>query len=91
MAKNDVTKSKENGKSAKNTKANKKTEQKKGGVKKYMRDLKAELKKVTWPTRKEVINNTGVVMGVMVIMALFLFAVDSGLGAAVQALLKIGG
>lgn len=64
---------------------------KKGGVKKYFKDLKSELKKVVWPTRKQVLNNTGVVMTVMTVMALFLFAVDSGLGALFKALLKIGG
>lgn len=86
MAKNDVTKSKKNDDKSKA----KDTKKKKGGIRKYFRELKAEMKKVVWPTKKEVINNTGVVMGVMVIMALFLFGVDSGLGAAIQAILKIG-
>ena len=63
---------------------------KKGKIRLYFRDLKAELKKVVWPDRKQVINNTGVVLVVMGIMAVFLFGVDSGLGAAVGALLKIG-
>jgi preprotein translocase subunit SecE len=88
MAKNtDNTKSskKETEKSKTSSKA-----KKKGGIRKYFRELKAEIKKVVWPTRKQVINNTGVVLTVMVVMALFLFAVDSGLGAAVQALLSIG-
>lgn len=63
---------------------------KKGGMRKWFRELKAELKKVVWPTRKQVVNNTGVVLSIMVAMALFLFGVDSGLGAAIQAILKIG-
>ena len=88
MAKNtDVTKSSKTvdkkGKNGKSTK-------KKGRVRLYFRDLKAEMKKVVWPTRKQVLNNTGVVLTVVVITALFLFGVDSGLGAAIQAVLKIG-
>ena len=63
---------------------------KKGGIRRYFRDLKAEIKKVVWPTKSQVINNTGVVLSVMVVMAIFLFAVDTGLGKAIQALLSIG-
>lgn len=66
-------------------------DQKKGGIRKYFRELKAEMKKVVWPTRQQVTKNTGVVLTVMVVMALFLFGVDSGLGAAIKAILKIGG
>ena len=67
-----------------------KTEKKKGGVKKYFKDLKSEIKKVVWPTKKQVINNTGVVITVMVVVGLFLAGIDAGLGAAVKALLSIG-
>ena len=78
-------------KSSKKSVKNEKTKtKKKGRIRLYFRDLKAEIKKVVWPSRKQVINNTGVVLVVMGIMALFLFGVDSGLGAAVEALLKIG-
>lgn len=73
------------------SKASAKSEKiKKGGVKKYFRDLKSELKKVVWPSRKQVINNTGIVLSVMVVMALFLFGIDTGLGAAIKALLNLG-
>lgn len=34
----------------------------------YFRDLRSEFKKVTWPTRKQVVNNTIVVL-VMVVLA----------------------
>lgn len=81
--KNDVTKSSKKD-------VAKKDKKKKGRIRLYFRDLKAELKKVVWPTRKQVINNTGVVMSVMIVMALFLFGVDSGLGAAIKAILSIG-
>jgi len=64
---------------------------KKGGLKKYLKDLKSEIKKVVWPSRKQVVNNTGVVMTVMFITGMFLFAIDTGLAAVVKALLSIGG
>ena len=88
MAKNDVTKSKDNDKAKKAVVA--KEPKKKGGIKRWFRELKSEMKKVVWPTKKKVINNTGIVMGVMAFMGLFLFAVDSGLGYAIKQILKIG-
>lgn len=79
-----------NSKNAKSKVNSAKSDKKKGGLKKYFRDLKSEIKKVVWPTRKQVINNTGVVLTVMAIFGLFLAGVDAGLGAAIKALLSIG-
>jgi preprotein translocase subunit SecE len=42
-------------------------------------EARDEAKKVVWPTRKETIQMTGVVMAFVVVMALFLWAVDSTL------------
>jgi len=39
-------------------------------------DARDEAKKVVWPTRKETVQMTGVVMAFVVVMALFLWAVD---------------
>ncbi|HQT01354.1 MAG: preprotein translocase subunit SecE [Hydrogenophilales bacterium 16-64-46] len=39
-------------------------------------DSRDEAKKVVWPTRKETIQMTGVVMAFVVVMSLFLWAVD---------------
>jgi preprotein translocase subunit SecE len=89
MAKKDLANGKDFTKSSKKD-TEKSKKKKKGGIRKYFRELKSELKKVTWPTRQQVINNTGVVLAVMIITGLFLFGIDSGLGAAVQALLSIG-
>ena len=75
-------------KSAKAAKSDK--DKKKGGLKKYLRDLNSEIKKVVWPSRKQITNNTGIVMTVMVLMGMFLFAIDTGLAAAIKALLSIG-
>ena len=88
MAKNDVTKSKDKDKAKKAVVA--KEPKKKGGIKRYFKELKSEMKKVVWPTKKKVLNNTGIVMTVMAFMGLFLFAVDPGLGYAIKQILKIG-
>jgi preprotein translocase subunit SecE len=43
---------------------------------KYFKDTRAELRKVTWPTREEATNLTVVVLAVTFSMALILGAVD---------------
>ncbi len=43
---------------------------------KYFRDTRAELRKVTWPTREEATNLTVVVLVVTFAMALILGALD---------------
>jgi preprotein translocase subunit SecE len=40
-------------------------------------EARDEAKKVVWPTRKETLQMTGVVMGFVIVMSLFLWAVDS--------------
>ncbi|MCD7784219.1 MAG: preprotein translocase subunit SecE [Oscillospiraceae bacterium] len=51
---------------------------------KFVRDLISEVKKVVWPSRKQVLNNTGVVLAVCVICGAALFAVDSIFGLLLQ-------
>lgn len=84
MAKDSSAKSskKEKAKTAKTKKPNK--------VVKFFKDLKSELKKVVWPSRKTVVNNTGVVLVVMLVVGLFLTGVDTGLGFIVEKLISLG-
>jgi preprotein translocase subunit SecE len=42
-------------------------------------DAKVELKKVTWPTRKELLSITGVVIILVLLIAFYLGIVDLGL------------
>jgi len=51
----------------------------------------AEAKRVVWPTRKETLQTTGVVIIFAITMALFLWAVDSGLMLAVNEMMGRGG
>lgn len=50
----------------------------------FFKDLKSEVKKVVWPTKKQVKNNTLVVLGFMAVAAVFLWIVDGILGLIVQ-------
>lgn len=42
----------------------------------YFKETRAELRKVTWPTRQQATNLTLIVLAVTVAMAIFLGAVD---------------
>lgn len=57
-------------------------------VKQFLREVKVELKKVTWPSRKDTLGATAVVLITVIIIAFFLGIVDSGLSALVKELLK---
>ena len=48
------------------------------------KDMYAELKKVTWPQRSELINYSLVVLGFMVAMGVVIVVIDAGAGALVQ-------
>lgn len=48
---------------------------------KYLAACKGELKKITWPTPAQTTKNFGIVIAVIVIMGLFIFALDRGLFA----------
>lgn len=48
---------------------------------KYLRECKGELKKITWPTPMQTTKNFGIVLLVIVVIGLFVYALDSGLFA----------
>lgn len=53
------------------------TKRKKGNiVTRFFRETRSELRKVVWPTRREAINMTAIVLGVTVLMAVGLGIVD---------------
>jgi preprotein translocase subunit SecE len=53
----------------------------------FGRESVAEAKRVVWPTRKETIQTTGVVIAFAVVMALFLWMVDASLMLVVNKLM----
>ncbi len=58
------------------------------GAKQFLREVKSELKKVTWPSRRDALAGTAVVLVAVFVIALFLGIVDSGLSSLVRELLK---
>ncbi len=58
----------------KETKTNKKDNNK--NKKSFFKDFKAELKKVVWPTPKQLINNTVAVVTIVLITAAIVFVLD---------------
>ena len=60
-------------------------------VAKWFREMKSELKKVVWPTRKQLINNTVVSVVVMLISALGVWGFDQIARLLVQGLLALKG
>ncbi|MEA1970372.1 MAG: preprotein translocase subunit SecE [Thermodesulfobacteriota bacterium] len=56
-------------------------------IKRFLREAKVELKKVTWPTPKEALASTSVVIVVVIIVSLFLGVVDLGLTKIIRLVL----
>lgn len=46
------------------------------GIERYLRDTRAELRRVTWPDQQTVRNLTAVVIGVSIVMGLLLGGID---------------
>lgn len=57
----------------------------------FFREVRAELRKVTWPSRKELTTYTAVVITLSLIVAVFLGVIDFGLSAIFSALSGLGG
>jgi preprotein translocase subunit SecE len=57
-------------------------------VKDYFREVYREGKRVTWPSRKDAMKGTYVVLITTVVAAAFLGLVDVGLAKLVQAILR---
>lgn len=50
----------------------------------YFLESKAELKKVLWPTKKQTLNHTLMVIGISLGLAVFLGAIDFGLNKLLE-------
>ena len=58
---------------------------------KWFREMRSELKKVVWPTPKQIVNNTLVSLSVMVVAAIVVWALDQVGGQIFQAIRLLGG
>ena len=62
---------------AQSTAPAKKKEKKKGRIATWLRELRSELKKISWPTAKKVIKQLGVVLAVVAFFLVAIFLFDS--------------
>ena len=53
-----------------------KTEKENKEKKRFWKDFKAELKRVIWPTKKQIVNNTAIVIAIVLIVAFITFILD---------------
>ncbi len=58
-------------------------------ITRYFREMKSELKKVTWPNRKQVIRNTLVVILVVLIVGVLIWIFDWLAAAVIKALVNL--
>jgi preprotein translocase subunit SecE len=57
-------------------------------IREFFRDVMLEFRRVTWPSRSELVNSTSVVIVVTVVLAMFLGIVDIGLTKVVERILR---
>ena len=57
----------------------------------FVRQVRAETAKVTWPTRRETITTTIMVLIMTTVLSIFFLGVDTVLGLVVKALLGLAG
>ena len=55
-----------------------------GRIVKFFRDTKSELKKVVWPSKKDVRNNTLIVLAVVAITVVALVILDTVFGGVMR-------
>ncbi len=56
----------------------------------FIRQVRQEANKVTWPSRKETVTSTGMVLLMVFFAAAFFFLVDQVLSEVVQRVLTLG-
>ena len=56
----------------------------------FIREVRQELERVTWPNRKELIATTASVLAMSAVAAVFFFAVDQILAFGVRVVLGLG-
>jgi preprotein translocase subunit SecE len=57
-------------------------------LKRFLKEVRLELTKVTWPTANELRGSTGVVIVTVLILTLFIYLVDKGLVLVIHQALR---
>lgn len=55
-----------------------------------LRDMRGEMKKVVWPSRKQVVNNTLIVLAFVAVSGVFVWGLDSILSFVIRGLFQVG-
>ncbi|MCX8054330.1 MAG: preprotein translocase subunit SecE [Ignavibacteria bacterium] len=55
-------------------------------IKKFVNEVVAEMKKVSWPTKEQLKESTKVVIGVTLVITVFILIVDQALTAIMKAI-----
>ena len=82
---------KESVSSDKKAKAPKKKDKKPNRILRWFKDLKGELKKVTWPSAKDTLKNVGIVIMCVIFVGIFIWVFDYLARAVIDALLQLFG
>jgi preprotein translocase subunit SecE len=56
----------------------------------FIREVRSEMTKVTWPSRRETAVSTGLVLAMAAAIAIFFVVVDQIIGLGVRALFGVG-
>lgn len=89
-SKKDSKKKSDSKKDASSKKSNNKNAKSGNKVSRYFRDLKSEFKKVVWPSKKQVFNNTLVVLVTIFIFMVIVGGFDTIMYKALQLLVSNG-
>ena len=55
----------------------------------WFREMKSELKKVVWPTPKQVLKNTLIVVACVLVVGVFIWMFDFVAGVGIEALINL--
>ncbi len=56
----------------------------------YLKSVRAEVSRVSWPTRNELISLTALILLLVVLMTLYIWGVDGILGTLLKILIRTG-
>ncbi|MEM7466530.1 MAG: preprotein translocase subunit SecE [Pseudomonadota bacterium] len=56
----------------------------------FVKEAQTEVRKVVWPTKQETVQTTLIVIAVVIVVAIFLWLLDMGLGGIVRTVMNTG-
>ena len=60
-----------------------------GAIARYFRELRSELKKVVWPTPRQVLKNTLIVLACVLVVGVFIWVFDFVAQIGIDALINV--